>query len=178
MHYFEMGWDLEHETLYGSACTWTNISSKNRIQINCKKLRITVCMHVIGGKFWTIRSNKRSQTYCQSWGVGRKAGSWPMICVQDHLSHHSSLTLWPTPTLTPLKGPAFPSSRNNKENLLLVFTPLCFSRSPNKALSKFLIWPLINFCWLKSPRTRVSNTCTQVTEYLTVSLHQNEENYI
>ena len=58
----------------------------------------------------------------------------------DHLSHPSNLTPGPTPTLTPLWG-------SEQGKLLLVFAPPCCSRGPNKALPKFLVWPLINFYW-------------------------------
>ena len=76
----------------------------------------------------------------------------------DHLIHsgptHRSA---PAPALTPFKGPALPHWGSEQGYLLLVFTPSCCSTSPNKALPEFLVWPLINFYWLKSPRTQVSN---------------------
>ena len=77
----------------------------------------------------------------------------------DHLSHPASLTPGHTPTLTPYKEPALPHSRGaSKEgNLLLVPTPHCCSRSSNRALSEFLVWPLINFYLLTRPRTLVGN---------------------
>lgn len=52
--------------------------------------------------------------------------------------------------------------------MLLVFTPLCCSRVPNKALPKVLVWPLAYFCWLKEGQElwsvtnwsfRLSRTC-------------------
>ena len=40
-----------------------------------------------------------------------------------------------------------PSSETEQGNLLLVPTPSSCCRGPRKALSKILIWPLINFYW-------------------------------
>ena len=40
-------------------------------------------------------------------------------------------------------------SGSKQGHLLLVFAPSCCSVSPSKALPKFLIWPLINFYWLR-----------------------------
>ena len=51
---------------------------------------------------------------------------------------------------------------NKQGNLLLIFTPSCCSRSPNKALPEFLVWPFINFYWLRKARHRV----------LTLSVHK------
>lgn len=42
-------------------------------------------------------------------------------------------------------------------HLLLVFIPLCCSMNRNKALLEILIWPLLSFYWLKSPRTQIGN---------------------
>ena len=39
-------------------------------------------------------------------------------------------------------------SRNKQGNMLFVFAPSCYSRSPNKALPQFPIWLLVNFYWL------------------------------
>ena len=48
-------------TLCCRACTWTNISSSNKIQRNSKGLNLTACMHS-WGKFWT-RDTKRPKTH-------------------------------------------------------------------------------------------------------------------
>ena len=50
-----------------------------------------------------------------------------------------------------------PPSGSKQGNLLLVFAPSCCSASPNNALPEFLVWRLINFYWLRSPRTQVGN---------------------
>lgn len=62
----------------------------------------------------------------------------------------SSLIPGHTPTLTPYKEPALlPHSSGDLGNLLRVFTlPCSWCRSTDKALAEFLVWPLVNFCWL------------------------------
>ena len=69
-------------------------------------------------------------------------------------------------TLTPFQGPASSPSGSEQENLLLVFTSLCCSRSPSKALSEFLVWSLINFFWLKSPGTLISNNTLKISKLI------------
>ena len=123
-------------------------------------------------KLWTIMNNKIQKDQnpnCNSWGarsknrvLGAKAGYCsctlhiaPPRRWADHLSHLSGQTRGPTPTLTPYKEPACPLSQSEQETLFLVFSPSCCSRSPNKALHEFLVWPLINFYLLRRPRTQV-----------------------
>ena len=48
-----------------------------------------------------------------------------------------------TPALTPLRNKLNPSV---SELIVLIFPS--YSRGPNKALSGFLFWALINFYWL------------------------------
>ena len=74
----------------------------------------------------------------------------------DHLSYSSTTTHPSSPTLTPFKEPAVLLWEWARETVF-VFAPSCCSMSLNKALPDFLIWPLINFYWLKNPRTQVSN---------------------
>ena len=33
----------------------------------------------------------------------------------------------------------------------------CYSRGSSRALPEFLVWPLVNFYWLRRPRTLISN---------------------
>ena len=108
----ETGWDLGPRTLCCSACTWTNVSSSNKIQRNYKGLKITVCM-CSWGRLWTKRYKETKSTTATSEEPGAKAGSYacplhttPPKGWADHLSHPSSLTPGPTPTLTPYKEPA------------------------------------------------------------------------
>jgi len=72
-----------------------------------------------------------------------------------HLSHLPSLTPGHTAILTPYKEKACPSlGASQQGNLLFVLIRPCCSRCPNKG---FLVWPLINFYWLKRPRTLVGS---------------------
>ena len=89
-------------------------------------------------------------------GVGRP--SKPSL--QSHSWIHSPLTL--------CKRKARPPSGSEQGNSLLVFTPLCCSKSPSKALPEFPVWSLINFYWLRSPRTLVGN---RNTGHLTLHPH-------
>ena len=41
---------------------------------------------------------------------------------------------------------------------MLILSPSCCSRGPNKALFEFLVWPLINFYLVRRPRTLVRIT--------------------
>ena len=65
--------------------------------------------------------------------------------------------LWTRPYPHPIEGSSSSSLGSKEGNLLLVFTPSCCHRSPNKALPEFLVWPLINFFCLRRPRILVSN---------------------
>ena len=62
-----------------------------------------------------------------------------------------------TSTLTPYKEPSAPLPQATRKQLSLVFAPSCCSRIPNKASPEFLVWPLLNFCWLRGPRTLLSH---------------------
>lgn len=74
----------------------------------------------------------------------------------------SNLTHWSASTFNPLKRPHHPSTSCTKlGHLLLVLAPLCCSTSPSKALSEFLIWPLMNLYWLNNLITQVNNKTTQ-----------------
>ena len=53
--------------------------------------------------------------------------------------------LWTRPYPHPIEGSSSSSLGSKEGNLLLVFTPSCCHRSPNKALPEFLVWPLTNF---------------------------------
>ena len=112
---------------------------------------------------------KDQKPNCHFWGVGSKAGYWACTL------HTAPPRGWgrppkpplrpdpgSVPTLTPFKAPACPPPTSEREqgHLLFVFAPMCYSTSPNKALPEFLIWPLINFYWLKSPRTQLGYTYT------------------
>ena len=51
-----------------------------------------------------------------------------------------------------------PGSGREQGNMFLVFLHWCCSTSTGKALPEFLIWPLVNFYWLKGQKKKKSNT--------------------
>ena len=54
------------------------------------------------------------------------------------------------------------SKRASKGTCCLFSLPVCCCcRGPSKALPEFLSWPLINFYWLRRPRTHISNSAGQ-----------------
>ena len=56
------------------------------------------------------------------------------------------------------KRPDTPSPPRSKQGILsLVWLPSWYTQSSNKALSEYPVWPLINVCWLKIPRTLVGH---------------------
>ena len=101
-------------TLCCSACTWTNVSWSNKIQINYKGLKITVCM-CSWGKLWTKYKKRPKSPTAALEEPGAKAGhcacplhTAPPKAWADHLSHPSGPTPGHTPTLTPYKKQACP----------------------------------------------------------------------
>ena len=126
---------------------------------NTKKLYRTKnsCEHVQFGQ--TEQDTKRPKTQLpllRSWG--QKQGTAHAPCTQchqgvgKHLNHSSGPTTEPVPILRTcpyppsIKGTSshtIPGSKQGK--LFLVFTLLCCSRGPSKALPESLVWPLLNF---------------------------------
>ena len=103
---------------------------------------------------------KRPQTNCHCWGAESKSRywAWALYAVPprgraDHLSHTSCPTQEPPLLLPRLRNHLSPPPPQG--HLLLVLAPSGCSMSPSKALPEFLVWPLISFWWLKSPRTWV-----------------------
>ena len=107
-----------------NACTWTNVSSSYKIQVNYKGLKITVCVHS-WGKFWTkdTKRPKKAQLPLlksreQKQGVGSKSGVLRMPPAlnttkwwAEHLSHPSGPTPGPIPTYPhPIQGTSLPPS--------------------------------------------------------------------
>ena len=97
--------------------------------------------------FWRVRN--KSRVLCMPPAHSTTSG-WA-----DHLSHPSSLT--PEHTLPSLHvrnklvHPTLLQWAGKQGNLLSVLVPPCCSRDPNKASSEFLVWPLVNFYWLRRP---------------------------
>ena len=120
-------WDrLGPGTLCCGACTWTHLSSSNKIQGNCKGLKITVCMRS-WGKFWTKDTKQPKNPTATSEEPGAKAGYCPCPLHTappkgwaKHLSHPSCRpldTLLPSPHVR--NHPA-PPSASEQGHLFLV----------------------------------------------------------
>ena len=107
------------------------------------------------GKLWTTRYKKgqtptpllRSKSRYCAWSLHRA----PPRGQADHLSNPSGWTHWLLPHPRSIEGTSLLHSE--QVHLLLVCAPSWCS--PAKAWPEFLIWPLINFYWLKSLRTWV-----------------------
>ena len=119
-----------------------------------KGLKITARMHS-WGQLWTTRYKQTKIPTATSEVSGAKARycAWSLHTAPprgwaDHLSHASGLTPGSAPTLTPLTAPARPASGSDQGKLLLVFAPSCCLN---------FLSGIINFYWLRSPRTLVGN---------------------
>ena len=95
---------LRPETVCCCACTWTDVSSGDKIQRNCKGLKINVYM-CSWGKLWTRYTETRNPS-ATSEEPGAKAGycACPLHSTSsrgwaDHLSHPASLNPAHLPTL-------------------------------------------------------------------------------
>ena len=120
----------------------------NKIQRNYKGLKIIACACTVG-------TNYKQEPNCQSWGARSKHNIAHAPCAWQH---PESGQMTESPPLSPLiRNHRLPHLRQQGNKLLLVFAPSCCSRIPNKASPEFLVWPLLNFCWLRGPRTLLSN---------------------
>ena len=131
-----------------SACTWTNASSINKMQRNYKGLKIN-CTHActVGANY--EQDTKRQKTPAAT-SEKSETKAWLLYMVHAH-STTKGVSKPPLDQPYPhlYEGPAHlphPLSGSKQGNPLLGFAPSCCSRSPNKTLPEFLLWPLINFC--------------------------------
>ena len=133
-----------------------------------RELKITVYMNTAGTNFEQDTKSPKTQLLllrCPEQKQGTAV--WSLHTAKprgwaDHRSHPSSPNLGPTATLIPFRAPVGPCSGSKQGNLLLVFAPC--SSSPSKALLECLVWPLINFYWLKNPRTLFDNNSIRIGE--------------
>ena len=115
-----------------SACTWTNISSSNKIQRNYKELKIT--MHerlgqIMDNNIKKGKKKKKKIPILTSEEMRAKAEQWARHLrtpapkeYTNHLGHPSDLISGHTPTLT--KEQIRPSAPGSEQgNLLLVLVP-------------------------------------------------------
>ena len=84
----------------------------------------------------------------------------PKKCA-NHLNNPSGLTFVSITSLTPYKESAcLPFGEGaSKEICCLFLLPTAVAGASIKVLVEFLAWALINFYWLRKPRTLVCNTC-------------------
>ena len=159
----ETGLKLGH--FAANVCTWTNVSSSNKIQRNCKGLKITARSARLGQIMDNkIQRDQKSPT-ATSEEPEAKAGGWEqkLGVVHAPCTHHYQRDGRPpkVPLNTPLPSPHL---RNQLNCLFLckqVRDPVacscshCCSRDSNKTLPEFQVWPLINSYWLRGPRTLI-----------------------
>ena len=148
-------------------CTWTNVSLSNKMQRNYMGLKITACL-CSWGKFWAKRYKKDQKNKpFTSEELGAKIGCQEQNQVlstppapyttkgwANHWSHPCSPTRGHTLTFTPYKEEVcpLPWEAHKQGNLLLALAPCCCSRGPNEAFPVFLVWPLVNFYWLRKAK--------------------------
>ena len=151
-------------TFNQSACTWTNISLSNRIQRNNNGLK-TITVRTVMNK----RIQKGPGTNCHFWEAESKSRVLCRIPAHsvtmewaDHLSYASCPVHRPAPAVTPFKDPSSFSGEIARVPAPC-FPSLMLQHSPNEALTRILIWPCINFYWLKGPRAQVPNNMVMVS---------------
>lgn len=124
--------------------------------------KIAVCSQL--GPLMANKIHQEQNPNCHLWGAGSKSQyqACPMPTAPQsgwahHLSHPSGPFPGPVPTLSPDQQPAHPLSGSKQRNLLLIFVPFCWNRSPSKTFPEFLVWLLMNFYWFRKPRTPGGN---------------------
>ena len=102
--------------------------------------------------FWRARSKK--QYWEQKQGTKHAPSTQHHQGLGNHLSHPSSQILGHTPTLTTYEEQAHPAPQGASKNWF-AFAPCCCFRSPNRALSEFLFWLLVNCYWWGNTKNAV-----------------------
>ena len=138
------------------------------------------CVHAQLGQILDKRSKETEKPNChfwrawsktgcqeQNWVSGTKAEYWacPLHTSlpegwADHLRHPA---VWPpghTPVLTALQD-CFSPPRGAGESVVCSLSQCC-RRSCSEVSPEFIIWPLINSCWSRRPRTLAGNRRTLV----------------
>ena len=126
---------------YCRACTWTHLSSSNKIQINCMGLKITVYMPS-WGKIMDKKRDQKTQLPLLK-GLEQTQGSAHAPWTKHHKGVGKSLKppLWPYPWTHPYPHPHIRNklappwgSKQAREPVVCSHSPPCCSRGPNKAL--------------------------------------------
>ena len=151
----ETGWDLQPGTFCCSACTWTNVSSSNKLQRNYKGLKKKLQACTAGANYEqqdTKRQKKKKKTQLpllksreQKHGVGSKSRVLRMTPHSTqpkgwakHLSHPFGPTPGHTPALPPHKEPARPPLGEQAGNCYLFLFPPATAGAPVKPCLNFL----------------------------------------
>ena len=128
-----------------------HLSWRNEIQRNYMGLKVSLRKHSWGKHGRKIQKDQKSP-FATSKEPGAKTRCWqlqkqgtvlptlpsiPPKWWANHLSHPSSPILGHTPVFTPYKEPGPSPLGTEQGNLLLVLTPPCCNRSPDKALPEF-----------------------------------------
>ena len=137
-------------TLCCSSCTWTDLSSSNKIQRNYKGLKITECM-CSWDKVRTKDTKGPREPNCHFWRVRGKSRAWcmpPALSTPKGKGGPPKTPLqrypWIQPTLTLHKVQAHrPLRERVREPVTCSCCPPC-RRSPNKSSPEFLVWCLVN----------------------------------
>ena len=114
------------------------------------------------GKFWTKDTERPKSPRATSEELGAHAGYCtgslhitPAKRWTERLRHPSKPAPWAHPALCAYKETACSPQQANKQGTCCFFS-FPWSWVPSKP-SEFPVWPLINFYWLRRPRTLVSN---------------------
>lgn len=132
---------LGYGTLYWSACSWTNASFSNRMQINYKDLKMTIHMQ-------SRQLNKKAKTQLPPLRHQEQKQGTENDPSTEHHKEGQEDHLGPGSH----SPPHLSASGREQGNVLFVFLHWCCSASTSKALPELLIWPPINFYWLKGQK--------------------------
>ena len=100
-------------------------------------------------KFWTKDTRRPIDTYCRFWRVWSKCGllrKSPAHNITKGGGETPELPFQPDPWTHP-----YPHSHEEPARPHLREQALC-SRDPSNALPEFLVWPLVNFYWLRKAK--------------------------
>ena len=124
-----------------NACTWTHLSSSNKIQRNYMGLKITACLPS-WDKLWPKDTNRPKNPTVTSEEHGAETCLLQSTQGGGQTAQATRPYSLDIPTLTPYKEqtcPPTPAQRVREQgNLLPVPTPSCYSRGPKKPCLNFL----------------------------------------
>lgn len=153
-------WDVGPGTLCCSACTWTHVSSSNKMQRNHRGLK-TLCTVGTNIDERQKKSQKSQLTFLKSQEQRQSPEHAPRAALNTPKGagrppKTAPASPWTHPTLPAARKQLGPRPHPQKRVVCSCLPGL--QRGPHKALPGFLLWLLLNSYWLRSPRTVVSNT--------------------